>query len=625
MKKRTILVIAVVVLFVLPASAMFSDRQHTAIRNAPINIMTQSNNPPPTQGSSPPPVTAPSNTTLPYPGHTGRVGAILNSLESNGTPSSEIFLPDFNSHVTMSNGHVQPLYNVAPAPMGVGDFGLKNQNGVIVGYNLTTESVEGTVTMSNLSSLDLPSRGGQTSGSVQLNTVLTNVTLFGVTNYTYWTQNVISYSNDFHQLTFVLNIWNFSTPSFVFPKNGIAQGRGHVEGNEVYITRGPSFSVTLPVTVNLYTNASLVNGDSAVFFNYTLIDNGVSRSGTFDEVLFNSTWGMPLGYHAPVPYYLISGTTVTPTKFLLYDAEMMIGGPGGGSTTTIYNINATMGLMYYNSTSSAFDSVPSAFNFGTDTGETSAGVNVWWKGTTAILNEGPSLLYGMWNVSSVGPQQFKGNVAPSNAFMFVSGGMTFNSSTDAWSPLSLSGNYDFHVPYSSVAGQILLSYYRPVSFVISSGENFNLQRQPYAGIYTPLYAFDNSQVAYIARSGDGSAGSPFVLGPAPAVTNINPLFIELNDYLFPVFAGVFFWNVTVHVDMNSMPLFRVMYGTQLQNTYSLPSVYNYLNYEFYLVSNVSLWQTTVSGYFTDSSFPYNVILVDSSHMLIGGNTLYASA
>ena len=233
---------------------------------------------------------------LPNSGYTNRGNAILNALETNGTPSNEIFLPNFHPDITMSDGHVQPLYSVAPAPMGIGDFGLKNQNGTIVGYNLTTSSIEGTVTMNNLSSLDMMTSARQTGGSVQLNTVLTNVTLFGVTNYTYWTQNVLSYNNNFKQLTFNLNIWNFSSPALGFPNNGIASGKGRVVNNEVYITHGPVFNVVLPVTVHLYTNASLINGDSAVFFNYTLTDASRTVSGSFDEVLFNSTGGMPAGY-----------------------------------------------------------------------------------------------------------------------------------------------------------------------------------------------------------------------------------------------------------------------------------------------------------------------------------------
>ena len=36
------------------------------------------------------------------------------------------------------------------------------------------------------------------------------------------------------------------------------------------------------------------------------------------------------------PTYLASGTHVTPTGFIPFDFEIMVGGPGGGSTTSIY-------------------------------------------------------------------------------------------------------------------------------------------------------------------------------------------------------------------------------------------------------------------------------------------------
>ena len=628
------IVVVIAILFVLPAGITISTWHATTNSSARTSASLETN-------SSHIDMPAFGQPLTPSLSHrnvlTGQTNSILSSLEANGVPGNEVYLPNFHLKTTMNSGHVQPLYPVAPAPMGIGDFGLKTQNGIVKAYNLTTRSFEGTVTMNNLSSLDMMTSARQTGGSVQLNTVLTNVTLFGITNYTYWTQNVLSYNNNFRQLTFNLNIWNFSSPTFAFPHNGIARGRGRVIANEVYITHGPTFSVTLPVTVNLYTNASVINGDSAVYFNYTLIDKGKVISGTFDTVLFNSTYAMPSSFSAPMPYYLVSGTTVTPTNFLLYDAELMIGGPGGGSTTDIYNINATMGLKYYNKTTSSVQNVPSAYNFGTDTGETSAGTNVWWMGPKAILNAGPSLLYGMWNVSLTPPHQFAGKISPSNSFMFISGGDVFNKSADAWSPLTLSGEYDFHVPYDHVSGQILLSYYKPVSFVISTGMEFRLVKDTHAGIYTPLYAYDNGQVKYLASYGNGSPSNPYIVTDAwgsfnshtmthlHGITRINSLFVELNDYLFPVFAGVLFWNVSAHVDMNNIPLLQITYGDQLQQTYKLPRPYNYLNYEFYGDSNVTLWNTEVGGYFTDSFLPYNIILFSSSNILIGNDRLYSSA
>ena len=555
------------------------------------------------------------------------VNPALAKLESAGVPSSDIFLPAAHRSFTFTNGVVQPLYTQAPAPMGVGDMGLMTVNGRLVGYNIETSSVKGTITVNGMNAYDLTS-GAQGVGTIQLNTVVTNVTLFGVTsqNYSYWTQNVVVFRDNFHIMHFVLNIWNFSTPTFAFPPNGIAKGRGHVFGNEVYITGGPTFTgLTYPVTVDLYTNTTVIDGNSTVFFNYTVQDatlnNGRPMSGTYDEVEFNSTWGMPSSFSAPMPYYLISGTKVTPTNFLLYDAEIMIGGGGGGSNDDITGISATMHLSYLSSGS--FVTVPSAFDFGTDTGETSTGVNVWWQGTTAIANPGPSLLYGMWNIATSPPVDYSGVVTPSNAFMFVSPGQYVNLQMDAWVPLGLEGTYNFHVPYSSLATQILLSFYSPVNSILLPGaRDFTLMSNPGIGIYTPLFAFDNQQVAALAQSGSGMPGSPYVITARSAL--IAQQFAEFNDYLFPVFTGVFFTDVNAPTELMNLPPLVTVYPFSIASADGLPSYINILGFVFYNDYGITLWGVRTGGYLTDTQFPYSIILLDSSHMLVASSTIYAT-
>ncbi|MCL4480297.1 MAG: thermopsin, partial [Candidatus Thermoplasmatota archaeon] len=81
---------------------------------------------------------------------------------------------------------------------------------------------------------------------------------------------------------------------------------------------------------------------------------------------------------------------------LPYDVEISMGGPGGGSNAMISNINATEHLMYMNSTGQ-YNPVKAAYDAGSQTGETSVGVDVSYSGTTAYLNSGPSLVYGLWN------------------------------------------------------------------------------------------------------------------------------------------------------------------------------------------------------------------------------------
>ncbi|WP_075056726.1 hypothetical protein [Thermogymnomonas acidicola] len=67
--------------------------------------------------------------------------------------------------------------------------------------------------------------------------------------------------------------------------------------------------------MELYLNSTVIDNESTVFFNYTVTHNGVSMSGSYDEVMFNSTGGMGVmpPMPTPAPYYLISGNTITPT------------------------------------------------------------------------------------------------------------------------------------------------------------------------------------------------------------------------------------------------------------------------------------------------------------------------
>ncbi len=66
------------------------------------------------------------------------------------------------------------------------------------------------------------------SFSIQLNSVLNNVTLFGVTGYQYWTQNVVDYSSMTGHRTLGDNIWNFSSPSAVIKGNEVHSYKGTV-------------------------------------------------------------------------------------------------------------------------------------------------------------------------------------------------------------------------------------------------------------------------------------------------------------------------------------------------------------------------------------------------------------
>ena len=576
----------------------------------------------------------------------------VNPLSRN--VNNYLFLPAKTHNFRMVNGTISPLYTASPAPMGLGDFGLMNTSNGIVGQNFYAKSFMAQIQMNNLSVYNLANDGPH-SLTFQLNTIMDNTTLFGVSNYDFWTQNVATYSTRTHVLGFEDNIWNFSSPTAVMQPNTIYNSTGQVYPYPgVHIAIGPSYKVSLPFTLQLYLNLTEINGRNVVFFNYSIPT--IMKSGTYDRVTFNSTYGMPMGYKAPFSYFRVSGTQLTPLG-LLYDAEIMLGGPGGGSTTTVMNINGTMQLKYMPATpnlqehmpppplpmgmgpghgnhnmkaSMQYMNVPSAFDFGTDTGETSMGEAISWNSNDqAILTTGPSLLYGMWNVSSVSSMDhFTGKVSPSNAFMFVSPGNSINYSQVGYVPLSASGAYNFWLPAGMYTAQVLMSYHDPVYTALNPTESFSLMYNSLTGIYTPLFAMNNAQLANISYAGDGTASNPYMLFNQQYYP-LSPLFGSINDFAFPQFEGVMLLNTNAYVVASSMPSFGISYEYP-ESFYAALShlpLTNDLGYWLYNVSNFTLWNSThISGWYSSNGagFPLaNVILWNSSNNLIGNNVFEA--
>ena len=597
---KKILAVMVAIIFVALAMAVVTSQGTTSTAASPAAAHTAS-----AQGSN------------------ARLLAIEKSLEAKGIPMKYASLPAMTSHITTDNGVVAPSYTSSPAPMGIGFYGTQNVSGHLVGYNLTTPSVMASININNMSDFYLLN-DGPTSETFQLNSVLTNVTLFGNSTYTFWTQNVAFYSERTQTIEFLTNIWNFSSPAVAISSNVFHSYGGILDAPTFYYAIGPTIHVTTPFTLNLYLNSTVVDRDSAVFFNYSIASDNHVQSGSYDYAIFNSTYGQPANYTAPAPTYLASGTHVTPTGFIPFDFEIMVGGPGGGSTTSIYDVNATMNLKYQDG--NRYVNVPSAYDVGSETGETSEGVAVSWANDTAYLTPGPSMVYGMWNISSSNAMaHYSGTVGPSNAFMFVSQGSTFNIATAAWAPLSLSGHYSFTLPAGTYSATALLSDYREVYF--APGSSVMLKHDYGMGIYTPLYAFDNAQLANISMHGNGTSGNPYIMDNRQ-VMPISPLFEEFNDYAFPVFAGVLLMNTDASVVMYHMPSMYIAYTSTNPSDVSTISFwgltgYNYLNYELYNASNATLWKSNdVTGYFSASlsGFPVaNVLIWNSTSDLIGGN------
>ncbi len=580
------------------------------------------------------------------------VQQILTTAKDDHIPLTAVSMPNLLGQATITNGVVSPLTTVAPAPMGIGTFGVLNKTGTPTPYTIRSNSWEGTITIDNVNTFMLDNdgaystTGGNNTFGVQLNTVTNGTTVGDRSVYDFWTQNVLYWNLVPGTVTFLDNVWNFSSPATELTAGTIYSGNGTPVYPEYYYDFGPTIPVTLPVTVNLFINSSVTNlantgfGYSTVRFGYAIYNaasNSLEASGVYDTVLFNSTKAIGTVPDAP---FLVSGSSLTPTNFLLYDAEIMIGGPGGGTTTSIYGINATEKLRYLNMSTGTYEVPPSAWNVGTDTGETSEGIAETYTTPGVVsVSAGPSIPTPFWNATpggNAGVATFAGSLSPTNAFVFATPGTSFNDNTAAWAPTQTGSRVSYQLPPGTYTFTAMLADHTESQSTVTghAGNHvaltLSLRADTAMGVYTPLDAWNNGQLAAISSSGTGSALNPYVLDNNPASGGLNPVFAESNDYLYPVFPGVFLASTTAHTNLINPDLLGVTYPTSYDSAlarFALPTTNN-LQFELYQTSNVSIWGAKgITGWFFFEDYgptgllPFaNVVVWASSHDLVGDNT-----
>ncbi len=543
----------------------------------------------------------------------------------------------------LAEGHhagqpVAPTYAEAPAPMGVADIGLRDVAGAMAGYILNTSSARGTINFTEADSVYVDGDGPDMFG-VQLNSVLTNVTLFGTTNYTFWTQNFVSYTPSSGQLVFGDNIWNFTNLSGNISSNVFyAHGpNGTLYAPVLYLAVGPTFTIHYPFSLTFYLNSTSISGRPAAFFNYTVANSTEIRSGSFDYVIFNSSLGPPR-VAAPPAYFQVNGEAYDGIG-LINDIELSLLGNDNGDTTTFYQLNATATIAYWNASAGTYRPVPSAVNAGADTGETSDGIASYYVGNSSVarLSIGPSFLEGLWNSTSPpGERTVIVDLDPAPTLILVNPGASRHASSAQWVFSSPSGVTTMSLPNS---GQFYfdfrLSEYAPTSWVLANGNpngtvdrTVDLTSKPSLGIYTPLIAIGNSELAVFAQSGSGTAADPYVLyDNEPG--NLDGEFAQWNDFQFPVFPGLLLISTTAFVRITPTP-FSITYPSYMLNTsngiypFGL-STTNNLQLEFWNVSNVTLiGGPHITGWLSASLFSFyplgETIFWNSTGNLIAGNT-----
>jgi thermopsin len=559
-------------------------------------------------------------------------------IHADHEPLSTVFPPTFDPDVTVQNHLVTPDYPYAPDPNGIGDLGTVGVHGATVGTVSYTSSVRATVTVNGLNSTYVQGFGPD-SVSIQLNTVLTGVDLFNSSVYQFWIQNVPCYVESTHQLYFVDNIWNFSSPAYEFTPNSMWSYDGIQIPPIYYFANGPRFTTDYPFTVTVYNNASVVNDRPTVYENYTVtLSNGVTKSGSYDRVEFNSTGNARPTHPAPAPSFQIDGKAVGANGFLPNDAEIELGGSDDGDTTNINAVNATMTLATLPNGTSHFVSVPAAYDHAFDTGETGSGIVETATGApnyVAQLSAGPSIARPLWGLPGSVPGQMtvQFHVQPANAFVFGSTGTTFNASAAGWAPLLENGYGSYTLPPGPYSFEVLFANHdTKVVHVSSSGTLWvTLKANPNIGIDTPLYAWGNAQLANISSGGLGTQSSPYTT-IQNASSTLNPLFGELNDFFFPVFAGIQIVHTSDFVTIANAPSLLVPYSLTwtagLVGPDGLPND-NHLQMVFWHASHVSLVDDgAITGWFSSydvGTLLSNVLFWNSSDDLLAGNDFFVQS
>lgn len=277
-------------------------------------------------------------------------------------------------------------------PMGVVDYGV---NGAKSYSYSTTEFVS----WANFTSLSI---SGGKSLSLQQNIVDYGVAVSKQGEY--WIQNVpfVTVSGSSYKITFENNIWNFSAPFTSFQgtlKSSDVKGNllsecgssGVYGKNEYYaceaknpVTVKGAFSIETVTSTGKITSGADKGDAFVTFAAYVYQGSTLKGGGAYDKVAFVSK-------AASKPSFKVGGTD--PGGFY-NDAEIVLCGPGGGSSATISAISAKFGESYLSK--GKIVSIPHAWSAGSDTAETVFGVQMSSSGKEGIASAGADSQVQLW-------------------------------------------------------------------------------------------------------------------------------------------------------------------------------------------------------------------------------------
>jgi thermopsin len=612
---------------------------------------------------------------------TNAIASAKAAAEADGVPAADILLPSAvapPAPSAVTGNHVVVGYADSPAPMGAAYYGLQNVSGQLKPTILNTTSLEGY--MSSRDPLGLQglyfNAGGQQTYGAQLNAVIANITLFGQGNYQIWSQNVLNYNPlvATNQLTIFNALWNFTSPTAGWAtRNSILAGNGSVNiGSDYQINNGAAdeakVTVSYPFSLALYMNLSInrafssasgscvTYGCNVVYFNYSVWGStGANvKYGSFDTVIFNSQGATNKVYISrSSAQFSANGFTPNNALGLDEDFEMDYGiGYDGGSQMNVQYSNTTVGVYYLNATTGKFQDVPAAYNCGSETGEDGSGVSIGWamvKGQPMALEyTGASLLQGLWNITGgapagMDPVHYAG-VTPGNAFVAyaLGAGVTNQSKfhvapTFGWFTPRGQVGANTYVSPGTYTVEVLLSGYDMQTQTITVGAggvslSNHLVRDPSAGVYTPEWAFSASDLANLSSNGAGTSASPYLVTTVQS-SSISLVFGDVEDYLFPVWLGIYLNSTTAHVDFDpapamsiTIPEWRLLNGA-FSTAVGVP-VTNELQLYLYHAQNVTIAHASgIGGWYStvEVGRKYSALVNDGINDLFDGNYFNVSS
>ena len=296
------------------------------------------------------------------------------------------------------------LYSQEPAPMGIADYGV----GPSGAYQYSTNSSLGSV---GIVSLSAQNSTGYPWMSIQLNVNLQFSN--GGKQFVYWVQDVADVDTSTNTIYFVDNIWNSSAAKAFMASTGV-QGSGHVAqaGSSYFYydeagasLAGNGVNLAYPSTVDFRVNSSVsASKQPVVTFEY---NDGYGWQ-VYDSVAFIAVHSL-----TAMAGFLVDGFAYNPVNF--YDSELIVGGPGGGTSTTDTQSDLRLQLEYWNGHN--YQLVTNAYDFGSDTAEGIQNTVSQWEyypvngGVIAEVKAGAGSLGKLWDQSGVGVVDLRTSVA----------------------------------------------------------------------------------------------------------------------------------------------------------------------------------------------------------------------